>query len=70
MSPYLSPKNAIAPIASASSFVVSNTRAGVVAQRLGVGQPLDLDDLLVGDRRVVGEVEAQPVGADVASRLA
>ena len=35
-----------------------------VGQRLGVGQALDLLDLLGRDRLVVGEVEAQPVGRD------
>ena len=69
MSPYLSPKKAIAPIASASVLVVSNARAAFVAQRLGVDQPLDLGDLLVGDRLVVREVEPQPVGPDVRAGL-
>ena len=41
----------------------------LVAQRLGVDQPLDLGDLLVGDRLVVREVEPQPVGADVRAGL-
>ena len=41
----------------------------LVAQRLGVDQLLDLGDLLVGDRLVVREVEAQPVGADVRAGL-
>ena len=45
MSPYLSPKNAIAPSASASSLVVSKIARRRVAQRLGVGEPLDLGDL-------------------------
>ncbi len=33
-----------------------------VGERLGVGEALDLGDLVVGDRLVVAEVEAQPVG--------
>ena len=41
----------------------------LVAERLGVDQPLDLGDLLGGDRLVVREVEAQPVGADVRAGL-
>ena len=64
MSPYLSPKNAIAPIAIASSLVVSNARSRRVGQRLAVGDLFDLGDLVVGDRGVVAEVEPQPVGAD------
>ena len=42
MSPYLSPKKAIAPIASASSFVVSNARTGVLARVSLVDDALDL----------------------------
>ncbi len=53
MSPYLSPKKAMAPSASASSLVVSKIRVGVFWQGLGVGQPFDLGDLIVGDRLVV-----------------
>ena len=64
MSPYLSPKKAIAPSSSASALVVSNDADGRVGQRLGVGEALDLLDLLGGDRLVVREVEAQPVGRD------
>ena len=64
MSPYLSPKNAIAPSASASSLVVSKIARRRVGERLGVGQPFDLEDLLVGHGVVVAEVEAEPVGAD------
>ncbi len=45
MSPYLSPKKAVAPIASASSFDVSYDRTGSLLKRLGVDQPLDLLDL-------------------------
>ena len=35
-----------------------------VGQRLLVGDLLDLGDLVVGERGVVAEVEAQPVGPD------
>ena len=50
MSPYLSPKKAIAPSASASDLRrLEGPHAGV-GERLGVGQPLDLLDLLGGHR--------------------
>ena len=41
-----------------------------VGQRLGVGDALDLGDLLVGDGVVVAEVEPQPVGRDERARPA
>ena len=64
MSPYLSPKKAIAP--RRGGFVLGRLERPrrCVGQRLVVGDPFDLGDLGVGDRVVVAEVEAQPVGSD------
>ena len=61
MSPYLSPKNAIAPMLSACGLrglVVAHRRVG---DHLLVGERLDAHQVVGGDRLVVGEVEAQPV---------
>ena len=62
MSPYLSPKKAMAPSSRASSLVVSKWRTGALARISRVGQVLDGPDLLGRDRLEVAEVEAQPVG--------
>ena len=70
MSPYLSPKNAIAPIASASFLVVSNARARSLRSVSALTSRSISRDLGGGDGVVVREVEPQPVGADVASRPA
>ncbi len=64
MSPYLSPKNAIAPERLGLVLGGLEGADGCVGERLAVGQPFDLLDLLGGDARVVGEVEPQPVGTD------
>ena len=64
MSPYLSPKKAIAPISSASALVVSNARTGVLASVSRLARRSISVDLLAVHRLVVGEVEAQPVGRD------
>ena len=41
----------------------------LVAEGLGVDEPLDLVDLLGGDRVVMREVEPEPIGADVGAGL-
>ena len=64
MSPYLSPKKAIAPSCSASALLVSKARTRGVRQRGAVGDALDLLDLLGRDRLVVREVEAQALRGD------
>ena len=63
-SPYLSPKNAMAPSDRASSIEVSKWRTSALVEQLAVREVLDPDELVVGDGREVGEVEAQTVGAD------
>ena len=64
MSPYLSPKNAIAPISSASALRRLERPHAGVGERLRVGHPLDLGRSARRHRLVVGEVEAQAVGGD------
>ena len=61
-SPYFSPKKAMAPSRSASSLDISVALTALVGDDLLVGQVLDPLQLLGGDRRVVAEVEPQPVG--------
>ena len=63
-SPYFSPKNAIAPSCSASSFGVSVASTGSFARTSRVGEVLDCVELVARHRRVVAEVEAQVVGRD------
>ena len=64
MSPYLSPKNAIAPIAIASSLVVSNARTGALARISRLARISICSISSVGHRGVVAEVEAQSIGPD------
>ena len=69
LSPYFSPKSAIAPDAIASCvfltdvFTVSFLRIGFV------DDPLDLLSLLRSDSGEVDEVESQPIGRDERARL-
>ncbi len=64
MSPYLSPKNAIAPSASASSLVVSKIRVGVFVSVSALARRSISAICVVGDRFVVAEVEPQAIRAD------
>jgi hypothetical protein len=62
-SPYFSPNSIIAPLFCASSIGHHlGAMAWLVGQDLGVDDGLDLADLLVGQRRVVREVEARALG--------
>ena len=63
-SPYFSPNSIIAPSFCASSIGITRALRRVVRQDLGVDELLDLADLLVGQRRVVREVEAGALGVD------
>ena len=63
-SPYFSPNSIIAPSFCASSIGITRACVARVGQDLGVDDRLDLADLLVGHRRVVGEVEARALGVD------
>ena len=64
MSPYFSPKSAIAPAAIASCVFFTSVCTGVLLQDLLVDDALDLEQLLARDGAEVDEVEAQPVGRD------
>ena len=64
MSPYLSPKNARAPISFASSMLVTVGRDAGVGDDVLVGEPLDLGEFFILDRVEMTEVEAQPTRFD------
>ena len=69
VSPYFSPKSAIAPAAIASCVALTSVWTGVFLQDLLVDDLLDLEQLLARQCREVDEVEAQPIGRDERSGL-
>ena len=69
MSPYLSPKKAMAPSSHGLGLGGLVVADGVVGQDLVVGEVLDGADLLGGERVGRAEVEAQAVGVDQGALL-
>ena len=69
-SPYLSPKKARAPMASASDLDVSCTDHDGIGEHVGVGHGHDGRQLLGGDGPVVAEVEPEAVGRHQRALLA
>jgi hypothetical protein len=61
-SPYFSPNSIIAPSFCASSMGSTRACAAALARISALTMRLDLRDLRVADRRVVGEVEARALG--------
>ena len=70
MSPYFSPKKAIAPSPSACSRRRLVDTDGLVGQDLEVHEVLHALDLLLGHRPEVAEVESQAVRGDERALLA
>ena len=69
LSPYFSPKSAIAPAAIASSVDAHLGRHRRVPVDLLVDDPLDAVELVARDRLEMDEVEAQAIGRHERSRL-
>ncbi len=69
VSPYFSSKMAMAPRRLASSMERISVTTGALPRILLVGHVLDALDLLGGEGPVVGEVEAEHVGADARALL-
>ncbi len=70
LSPYFSPKSAIAPPLMASSVLRSSVTTARVAVHLLVHGTLHIAAFVVRHGHAVGEVESQPIGRDERARLA